>query len=193
MGFLTGVRKQKQAWAKAPKPAQAQPDLLARQRVSGYGGTQAADVQDGYAGYAAVYRSYTWVRRAIDVTANNIVSLPVRVVDANDKPLDNHPVSLLLARGNDQMTPATIWQHWVTNMYLGGEGPLEIVDDLRGNPLWLWPRRPDLVLIRADATPERANYPTVAGYVVMPEQSPGATTTPIDVPPANMKIGRAHV
>lgn len=193
MGFLTGVRKQKQAWdRKAPKQAQEQPDLLARQRVSGYGGTQAADVQDGYAGYAAVYRSYTWVRRAIDVTANNIVSLPVRVVDANDKPLDNHPVSLLLARGNDQMTPATIWQHWLTNMYLGGEGPLEIVDDLRGNPLWLWPRRPDLVLIRADATPERANYPTVAGYVVMPEQAPGATTTPIDVPPGNMVFDKFH-
>ena len=187
MGFLTGVRRQKQAWGnKAPKPTQETPDLLARQRVSGYGGTQAADVQDGYAGYAAVYRSYTWVRRAIDVTANNVVSLPVRVVDANDKPLDNHPVSLLLARGNDQMTPATIWQHWLTNMYLGGEGPLEIVDDLRGNPLWLWPRRPDLVLIRADVTPERANYPTVAGYVVMPEQAPGASTAPIDVPPGNM-------
>ena len=194
MSMLDGVRKQVQAWdtTKAPKPAQAQPDLLARQRVSGYGGTQAADVQDGYAGYAAVYRSYTWVRRAIDVTANNIVSLPVRVVDANDKPLEQHPVSLLLARGNDQMTPATIWQHWLTNMYLGGEGPLEIVDDLRGNPLWLWPRRPDLVLIRADATPERANYPTVAGYVVMPEQSPGATTTPIDVPPANMIFDKFH-
>jgi len=188
MSYLTSVRNQVQAWdRKAPaKPAKEQPDLLARQRVSGYGGTQAAEVQDGYAGYAAVYRSYTWVRRAIDVTANNVVSLPVRVVDANDKPLDKHPVSLLLARGNDQMTPATIWQHWLTNMYLGGEGPLEIVDDLRGNPLWLWPRRPDLVMVRADATPERANYPTVAGYVVMPEQAPGATTAPIDVPAGNM-------
>ncbi len=187
MSYLTSVRNQVQRWdAKAPKPVKEQPDLLARRPAGSYGGTQAAEIQDGYAGYAAVYRSYTWVRRAIDVTANNITSLPVRVVDANDKTLDNHPVSLLLARGNDQMTPATIWQHWLTNMYLGGEGPLEIVDDLRGNPLWLWPRRPDLVMVRADASPERANYPTVAGYVVMPEQAVGASTAPIDVPPGNM-------
>ena len=34
--------------------------------MSSYGGTQAAELQDGYASYAAVYRSYTWVRRAID-------------------------------------------------------------------------------------------------------------------------------
>ncbi len=187
MSYLRGVRQQVQRWdSKAPAKATAQPDLMARRPAGSYGGTQAAEIQDGYAGYAAVYRSYTWVRRAIDVTANNIVSLPVRVVDANDKPLDNHPVSLLLNRGNDQMTPATIWQHWLTNMYLGGEGPLEIVDDLRGNPLWLWPRRPDLVMVRADATPERANYPSVAGYVVMPEQATGSSTAPIDVPPGNM-------
>jgi len=189
MSFLAGVRRQVQAWdtTKAPKqqPA-AKPDLLARERVSSYGGTQAAELQDGYASYAAVYRSYTWVRRAIDVTANNIVSLPVRVVDANDKPLDNHPVSMLLRAGNDQMTPQQVWSHWLNNMYLGGEGPLEIIDDLRGNPLWLWPRRPDLVMVRTDTTPERANYPTVAGYVVMPEAANGASGSPIDVPPGNM-------
>ena len=130
-----------------------------------------------------------WVRKAIDEKAKNIVSLPVRVVDANGKALDNHVVSLLLRRGNDQLTMSQIWAAWLTSMDLGGEGPLEIIDDLRGNPLWLWPRRPDYVLVKADADPDRANYPSVAGYVVMPEQNGGK---PIDVPAENMIFTRYH-
>ena len=190
MSYLTSVRKQVATWDKAPKPpAKETPDLLARRVSSNYGGTEAPGIVDGYEGYANAYRSYVWVRKAIDEKAKNIVSLPVRVVDANGKALDNHVVSLLLRRGNDQLTMSQIWASWLTSMDLGGEGPLEIVDDMRGNPLWLWPRRPDYVLVQADANPERANYPSAAGYILMPEQVGGK---PIDVPPQNMIFSRYH-
>lgn len=191
MSYLTGVRNQVQAWdRKAPKPSKEQPDLLARRVTSNYGGTEAAQSVDGsYESYANAYRSYVWVRKAIDEKAKNIQSLPVRVVDVDGKALDNHVISQLLRRGNDQLTMSQIWAQWLTSMELGGEGPLEIIDDLRGNPLWLWPRRPDYVLVQASIDPERANYPTVAGYVVMPEQVGGK---PIDVPPGNMIFTRYH-
>ncbi len=192
MSILDGVRKQVAAWdtTKAPAKPKEVPDLMARRVTSNYGGTEAAQSVDGsYESYANAYRSYVWVRKAIDEKAKNIVALPVRVVDANGKALDNHVVSQLLRRGNDQLTMSQIWAAWLTSLDLGGEGPLEIVDDLAGNPLWLWPRRPDYVLVQASIDPERANYPTVAGYVVMPEQVGGK---PIDVPPGNMIFTRYH-
>ena len=188
MSMLASIRNQRDNWRrdKAPaKPAEI-PDFRPRV-LTGMGGTEAAEIADGYVEYAQVYRTYAWVRKAIDVTARNIVGLPVRVVDGDDKPQEAHPLTLLLSRGNDTMAMSTIWAHWVTSMYLGGEGPLEIIDDQRGNPLWLWPRRPDLVFVRPDMTPERQNYPTAAGYMVLPEQGQG---TPMDVPPQNMVFSR---
>ena len=192
MSFLTGVRKQVAAWdtTKAPKQQQAaKPNLTERQPVSNYGGTESPGIADGYEGYAGAYRSYVWVRKAIDEKTKNIASLPVRVVDANSKPLDNHVLSQLLRRGNDQMPMSQVWAHWLTSMDLGGEGPLEIIDDMRGNPLWLWPRRPDLVHVRPDEAPERANYPSVAGYVLMPEHKGGK---PIDIPADGLIFCRYH-
>ncbi len=187
--FLNGVRKQREQWAKAPKQPAAKPNLTERQPVSNYGGTETPGITDGYESYAGAYRSYVWVRKAIDEKTKNIASLPVRVVDANDKPLDNHVVSQLLRRGNDQMPMSQVWAHWLTSMDLGGEGPLEIIDDMRGNPLWLWPRRPDMVFVRPDNTPERANYPSVAGYVLMPEQHGGK---PVDVPAEGLIFSKYH-
>lgn len=102
MSYLTSVRKQVATWDKAPKPpAKETPDLLARRVSSNYGGTEAPGIVDGYEGYANAYRSYVWVRKAIDEKAKNVASLPVRVVDANGKGLDNHVVSQLLRRGHN--------------------------------------------------------------------------------------------
>ena len=191
MSILEGIRKQRADWRKPKEQAKAiaaRPDLASREHiVSSWGGSQAAEISDGYAEYASVYKSYVWVRKAIDVTDRNVSPLPVRVVNSNGDALDKHPVSLLLARGNDRMSSRGVWSHWLTSMYLGGEGPLEIVDDRRGNPLWLWPRRPDLVLVQPDMSPERANYPTVGNYVVMPDQPQGK---PMDVPPTHMIFDR---
>ena len=191
MSILEGIRKQRADWRKPKeqtKAIAARPDLASREHiVSSWGGSQAAEISDGYAEYASVYKSYVWVRKAIDVTDRNVSPLPVRVVNSSGDALDKHPVSLLLARGNDRMSSRGVWSHWLTSMYLGGEGPLEIVDDRRGNPLWLWPRRPDLVLVQPDMSPERANYPTVGNYVVMPDQPQGK---PMDVPPTHMIFDR---
>jgi len=188
MSIVTAIRKQRDAW-RAPKPKAAsdyKPELAERQHLtSSYAGAQAAEIADSFVDYASTYRSYVWVRKAIRLTAQNIAPLPVRVVDEGSQPLHNHPVSQLLARGNDTAPPANIWDNYVVAMLLSGESPLEIVDDRAGRPLWLWPRRPDLVFVRPDTNPERANYPTVAEYLVMPDATLPAAK-PLAVPVTNM-------
>jgi HK97 family phage portal protein len=189
MSFLDDIRKQHGALTRTKAAAPAAPQFRSDRMPTSYAGSEAAEIADGFIGYAGLYRCYTWARRAIDVTANNVVSLPVRVVDADGEAQEQHPLSLLLSRGNDQMTMPQVWSHWLTSMYLGGEGPLEIIDDKRGNPLWLWPRRPDMVFVLPDMAPERANYPTVAGYTVLPDQPRSA---PMDVPSGNMVFDKFH-
>ena len=177
MGLLDRVRAEQRQLRKTPKKAitDYRPDLKDRVHVtSQVGSSQAAEIADSFVGNAAAYQSYVWMRKAIEKTSQNINGLPVRVVNANNEAIDNHPVSLLLARGNDTMSPSTIWDWWVVSMLLGGEGALQIVPDRRGRPLWLWPRRPDLVLVHPDITPERIDYPSVAMYTVMPDALAGA-------------------
>ncbi len=185
MSIVANIRKQRDAWRK-PKPATKaasdyNPDLRDRQHLSSsYAGVQAEEIADSFVDYASVYRSYVWVRKAIRLTAQNIAPLTVRVVDQDNQPIDNHPVSQLLARGNDAMPASNIWDSYVVAMLLSGESPIEIVNDRAGRPLWLWPRRPDLVYVRPDMNPERANYPTVASYLVMPDASiPGSTVAEV--------------
>ena len=96
MSMLASIRNQRDNWRrdKAPaKPAEI-PDFRPRV-LTGMGGTEAAEIADGYVEYAQVYRTYAWVRKAIDVTARNIVGLPVRVVDGDDRPQLAHPLTLL--------------------------------------------------------------------------------------------------
>jgi HK97 family phage portal protein len=174
MGLLDRVRAQQRNMSK-PKAISHHPEMADRVHVvSQYGGSMAAEISDSFVGNATAYQSYTWLRKAIEITAKNVNPLPVRVVDADNQAMDNHPVSQLLARGNDTMSPSTIWDWWVVSMLLSGEGAIEIVNDRRGRPLWLWPRRPDLVLVLPDVSPERLDYPSVAGYVVMPDALAGA-------------------
>ena len=188
MSIVQDIRKRRDAWRtpKAKAASDYKPELAERQHLSSsYGGAQAAEIADSFVDYASAYRSYVWVRKAIRLTAQNIAPLPVRVVDADNQPLPEHPVSQLLVRGNDTMPAANLWDNYVVAMLLSGESPLEIVDDRRGQPLWLWPRRPDLVYVRPSLDPERANYPTVASYIVMPDAST-LQGKPIDVPVTNM-------
>lgn len=177
MGLLDRVRNEQRNLRREPKKAitDHHPELNERVRVvTQVGSSQAAEIADSFVGNAAAYQSYIWMRKAIEKTSQNINGLPVRVVNANNEAIDNHPVSQLLARGNDTMSPSTIWDWWIVSMLLGGEGAIQIVNDRRGRPLWLWPRRPDLVLVHPDITPERIDYPSVAQYTVMPDSLAGA-------------------
>jgi HK97 family phage portal protein len=172
MALLDRIRTQHQRMT-APKPKAItahRPDLADRVHMSSSNsGTWAEPIQDSFVDYANVYGVYVWVRKAIDKIAQNISTLPIEVLDKDGTAIPSHELAILLGKGNDAMPAPVLWETWVSNMMLSGEGPIEIVPDRRGRPSELWPRRPDLTLVQPDVSPERRNYPAVAGYVVMPD------------------------
>jgi HK97 family phage portal protein len=126
-----------------------------------------------------VYSAYAWVKKAVSLIADNIASLPVRVVDGNDKELLSHPLSLLLANVNDEDAPAQLWRAYTVNMLLGGETFYQFVPDGRGRPAEIWMRRPDQIAVLPDVS--RLNYPTAAAY-----QFTGEDNQTIDISPDQM-------
>jgi HK97 family phage portal protein len=159
MGITSRIRDRRQ------KQISHRPDLAGRQHlVSQYADQVSAELNQ-FVDYAQVYQVYAWMRKAITVKANAIAPLPVRVVDRNGKALPSHPVSELLAYVNDEMDSAHLWLRWAVHMDLAGESFFEILDDSRGRPVELWPRRPDQVSVVPDKSPERVYYPTAAGYI----------------------------
>jgi len=108
-----------------------------------------------------------WVKKAVNVITEAMAPLPVVVVDADGETLANHPLTELFAYVNDELTPADLWGLWCVHMLIGGESFFQFVPDGRGNPVEIWPRRPDLVGIVPDA--ERGlHYPTVLKYLYDP-------------------------
>src|SRR3990172_1906765 len=176
MSILTSIKRQAAIWtqpAQTKAVADYRPDLRYREHLSSSAAGEAAELADSFMEYASVYRYYGWVRRAVTLTANSISGLPVGGVDANSKAIDNHPITLLLAAGNDAMPASQVWDHYVVSMLLAGESFLEIIADKRGQPLWLWPRRSDRVLVQPDIAAERLYYPAVAGYLAQPDTNEG--------------------
>lgn len=148
----------------AAKAISHRPDLADRVHVYSEFASDGQSSNPEADDFNEVYKSYVWARKAISKCAENIGPLPLGVVDAEDEPQDNHPLSVLLTRGNDAMSPAQMWQDYTSTMLLSGEWFVEIVDDGRGRPLELWPRNPANVTIAPDQSPERLYYPRVAGY-----------------------------
>ena len=162
--MLAAIRMQYQRLTN--KAISHRPDLKDRMHVfSSQAGAEPADMLSAYADYAATFQSYTWVHKAISKIADNIAPLPVRVVDADGEPVEDHPVTRLFADVNDAMSPPELWRRYVVHMMLGGESFFEILNDARGRPVELWPRRPDWVSIVPDASSERLLYPRVAQYI----------------------------
>ena len=141
------------------------PTLAGREHLTSQYADSIAPIMEEYADYAKVYQVYSWVHKALALKAEALAPLPVAVVDEDGKAIPEHDVSLLLAYINDTMTPADFWQAWTIHMHLAGESFFELLLGTSGRPAELWPRRPDGVLIRPDASPERALYPRVAEYV----------------------------
>ena len=142
--------------------AELHPDLVQREHIYSSSAQFAAAEADSYAGAARLYKSYVWVRKAIMLYAQNIAPLPVRVVDASGKPILDHPLTLRYQAPNDRYAAPRYWAKLITHKLLSGERFSEIVDDSRGRPAELWPRRPDKVQIAPDAS--RPGYPAVATY-----------------------------
>lgn len=168
MNLLQRVRQQYQTLSK-PKAISHRPDLAGREHLYRQGAASVVQEMDKFADYATVYAAYAWVQKAVGKIAENMAGLPVRVVDGKDKPLDTHPISLLLNHVNDEQTPLDLWSSYVVNMLLGGEAPYELVPDRAGRPVEIWLRRPDLVAVVPDAT--RLDYPTAIGYIYTGETS----------------------
>lgn len=185
MAILERVRAELAA-RRAGKAISNRPDLRYREHVaSSAAGAQAMEFADAYADYAGVFRSYVWVRKAINKVAENVAPLPIEVI-GGEEALPNHPLVALLNGGNDQMPAVELWQGWVVNMMLAGECFFEVIDDRRGNPLWLWNRRPDYVGVRPDLAPERAYYPSAAGYTVQPDVTGTGVSGILELSPEQM-------
>lgn len=176
MNLLQRVRQQYQGMTQPVKAISHRPDLSGREHLYRQGSNTIVQAMDSFADYAAVYSAYGWVQKAIAKIAENLAGLPVRVVDGQDKPLDNHPLTLLLQHVNDQETPLDLWSAYVIHLMLGGETFYQIVPDGRGLPAELWLRRPDRVAVVPDAT--RLVYPTALGYLYEPEE---ATAQPLTI------------
>jgi HK97 family phage portal protein len=138
------------------------PGLAAREHIYSSSARFATAEADSYVGAAGLYKSYVWVRKAIGLYAANLAPLPVRVVDKDGKPLLDHPLTLRYAAPNDRYAAPRYWSKLITHKLLAGERLSEIVDDTRGRPRELWPRRPDKVQIAPDES--RPGYPAVASY-----------------------------
>lgn len=142
------------------------PDLAGRVHVYSSGGQgEAFPDMDSFVGWASVYESYIWLRKGLRFIADSIKFLPLMVVDdPSGEEIKGHQLMELMNYVNDSETQADLWQKYVIYKYLGGEFFLEIVPDNRGNPVEVWARRPDKMIVVPDVSPERRLYPRIAGY-----------------------------
>lgn len=150
------------------------PDLAYREHVAiqSVQGVLQAEI-DNYTDYAKVYRAHVWVKKAIGKIAENFAPLPVRVVDADGEPVAGHPVTELFVNANDQHSQVELWEAYVVHKLLGGESFFEFVAGERsGQPVEVWPRRPDMVGVVPDASEERKLYPRVAHYTFGGDDAP---------------------
>lgn len=114
---------------------------------------------------AQSYATHMWLQKAINVLANNIAPLQLRVIrgSRNDvQAIENHPILRLLDNPNGVMSPEDLWRAWIVDLMLGGEFGLEVAKNSQGHPLELWPKQPEEFIVRAEST----RYRRVAGYKI---------------------------
>jgi HK97 family phage portal protein len=167
LSILTDIRAYQRGLINAVRKSafyDLHPELADRVHVYSGLADRLGQTSDDYVGNARAFRTYVWVRKAVTLIAQTIAPLPVRVVDASGKALPNHPLTLLYANPNDTMPGPEMRGISLVYLMLGGERITEIVDDTRGRPRELWPRRPDRVGVRPDES--RKGYPRAAEYVL---------------------------
>jgi HK97 family phage portal protein len=183
LSILTHIRAYQRALLENPRRKSALYDLHPelRDRVHVYSGfaDRLSQTADDYVGHATTFISYVWVRKAVTLIAQTLAPLPIRVVDSAGKALNSHPLVRLYADPNDTMPGPEFRGVSLIHLLLGGERATEIVDDTRGQPRELWPRRPDRVGIRPDET--RKGYPRAAEYVLSDLATPSYDgTVPVE-------------
>ena len=189
MAMLARVRQELRQLrgARGGKAISHRPDLAYREHVgTSSSAAQGMEFADSYVDYATAYRSYVWVRKAIGKIAENVAPLQIEVIGGNEEAVPNHPLVPVLNGGNEDMPAVELWQTYIVNMMLAGEAFFEVLEDRRGQPAALWSRRPDFVGVRPDLAPERAFYPSPAGYVLTPDVTGAGVTGTLDLDPAQM-------
>jgi HK97 family phage portal protein len=163
--FMNIFRRQKQSplYASHPELEQRVPIL----RISSDGDTADGEITASYENMAVYYNSNVWVHKAIKVLSDNLSPLHVRVMrgDGKDqKPVENHPVSLLLDNPNPKTGSTEMWSEWVISMMLAGEFGLEVVRAASGKLAELWPREPQHITIHPGEFGSR--YRNVKDYTI---------------------------
>lgn len=131
-----------------------------------------------YHTHARVYAGQVWVHRCVQLVAQSLASVPLRIYDAGGQEVLNHPLAALIRYANPGMSRRDLWEATVQDMLLGGENFWELVPDARGRPVEIWPRRPDRVLVVPGGDVADRRYHRVARYRIRDE-----TEAHYDVPP----------
>jgi HK97 family phage portal protein len=164
MSFLTAIREEYKR-ATVTRAISHRPDLAGRVHLLSSREDQitAPRLRD-YSDYADVHATHVWVRKGIKILQDNFSPLPSRVVDGEGNALENHPLSEMLAHGNEQQGPADLKATWLAHIILGGECFYEVLSGETNKrlPLEFWPRRPDRMAVLPDAN--WPAYPRAAGY-----------------------------
>ncbi len=113
------------------------------------------------------YENHVWVKKAVNVIADNSAPLPLYIERGSDR-IENHPLLALLNHPNDEMAPPDLWRWWVTDMLLGGESGFEVVKSGNKKIAELWPRQPHQFAVSPD--PQRLRYWGVRWYEIDDKQ-----------------------
>ncbi len=121
------------------------------------------------------YEQNVWVRRAINIIADNIAWLPITVTRSTDgeswDPVLRHPVTDLLSYVNDVESSDVLQRSWVVNMLTDGEVGWEIVPDRE-----VWTRQANDFSVRIPKGGRR--YLRVRGYRVDDNEGEPYTVPP---------------
>lgn len=93
-------------------------------------------VTEGYKRNAVAYA-------CIRLLANSIAEAPLRIYDAKDKEIEQHPVRVLMQRPNPYMTEYEFWELTVTLLTVSGRSHWYKERSNAGGIIGLWPLRPD--------------------------------------------------
>jgi HK97 family phage portal protein len=125
-----------------------------------------SDAGQATANHAESYTNYMWLQKAINILANNISPLSLRVVkgSGNDsKFLDSHKLYDLLYNPNDAQGPADFWREWLINLMISGEYGIECVGNKGGNKIVeMWGRTADTITVQVAGK----RYRNITGYKI---------------------------
>lgn len=88
------------------------------------------------------YKVSGWVFKAVSLISRNISSVPWKVVDKNGKEIEGHPISILLAKPNNEFSRQTFFELLSSWQQLSGMGYIKKVT-VNNQIVELWPISPD--------------------------------------------------